>query len=387
MTRMVGPLAASVLFLLIGAAACGRTPIQTPAVPTEIRIGVIAPLSGEAPEIGEATVRAAELAVNAVNDAGGLQVGDKQYELVLFVEDGANLPDTAVTAARKLINQDDIVALIGPQASRSAIPVATVAENAGIPMISPYSTNLETTANKQYVFRVPFVDSFQGAVLAHFAYDELGAETAAVLYDIANEYNRDLAEFFKSAFVQEGGQIVAFESYTTGAEVYQTQLARIRDAQPQIIFLPNYVYEVPAQVEQIRDMGTKAVILGSDSWDGTALAANPAFDGAFFSAHFAPDNAHDLNRRFVNAFQQAYGQDPNDIAALTYDAFGLLFEAIQKQGQFAPDAIRDGLSQIERFEGVSGVMTYSASGDPDKSVIIMQIKDGTLQFYRAVRPE
>ncbi len=380
--RTIGLLLALLLFLLIGAAACG----PTPDLPTEIRIGVIAPLSGEAPGIGEATVWAAELAVHAVNEAGGLQVGETRYPLVLVVEDSKNIPDTAVTAARKLINQDNVIVLIGPQTSRNAIPVATIAENAGIPMISPYSTNPATTAGKRYVFRVPFVDSFQGAVLAHFALDDLDVQTAAVLYDIANDYNRDIAEFFQSAFVEGGGEIVAFEAYTTGAEEYDVQLAHIREAQPQVIFLPNYVYEVPFQVEEIRRAGIDAIILGSDSWDGVVFATNPAFDGAFFSAHFAPDDADALKMDFVNAYQAAYGQTPNDIAALTYDAFGLLFEAIRNQGEVNPEAIRDGLGGIERYEGVTGTMTYSGSGDPAKSVNILRLKDGEPQFYQAALP-
>jgi branched-chain amino acid transport system substrate-binding protein len=352
----------------------------------EIRVGVIAPLTGELPGIGDSTVKAAELAAAQVNDAGGLEVGGQLYRVVLLVEDSANLPDTAVAAARKLINQDQVVAIIGPQISRNAIPVAALAENTHIPMISPYSTNPATTADKQYVFRVAYVDSFQGEVMARFALEQLNLQTAAVLYDVANEYNRDIAEFFRQSFTTGGGQIVAFESYTTGETDFHRQLAVIRASEPQALFLPNFSNDILPQVRQARAANITAIFLGSDSWDLEELIDIPALDGAFFSSHYAEDAANATGQRFVELFRQQYNAEPDDEAALTYDAFKLLFQAIQNAGQVDPESIQMGLQQIEQFQGVTGLMMYTGTGDPEKSAIILQIKDGNAEYYETIEP-
>ncbi len=352
----------------------------------EIRIGVIAPLTGRPSDMEASTVKAAELAANQVNEAGGLEVGGQRYQLVLLVEDSANLPDTAVAAARKLINQDHVAVIIGPQISRNAIPVAVVAENAHIPMISPYSTNPATTAGKQYVFRIAYVDSFQGEVMARFALEQLNVQTAAVLYDVANEYNRDIAEFFRQSFTAGGGQIVAFESYTTGETDFSRQLAVIHDGQPQVLFLPNFNNDIVPQIHQAQAAGITATLLGSDSWDWEQSADLAAVDGAFFSTHYAHDAANATGQRFVELFRQQYNEVPDDEAALTYDAFNLLFQAIQNEGQVDPESIRMGLRQIEQFQGVTGLMRYTGTGDPEKSAIILQIKDGKAQYYETIEP-
>lgn len=352
----------------------------------EIRIGVIAPLTGERSSLGVTTVKAAELAVNQVNEAGGLVVDGQNYHLVLLVEDNGSVPDTAVAAARKLINQDHAAVIIGPQISRNAIPVATLAENARIPMISPYSTNPATTVGKQYVFRMTYVDSFQGDIMARFALEHLNAQTAAVLYDVANEYNRDIAEFFYQSFTAGGGQIVAFETYTTGETDFSQQLAMIKAGEPQLLFLPNFSNEIPLQARQARDMGITAVFLGSDSWDLRQLVDLPELDGTFVSGHYSADVASAAGQRFVELFRQQYNEPPNSAAALTYDAFSLLFQAIQNQGQVDPESIRMGLQQIESFQGVTGSMVYGDTGDPKKSAVILQIKNGTAQYYQTIDP-
>jgi branched-chain amino acid transport system substrate-binding protein len=367
--------------VLAALAACSLRERPT----NEIRIGLIAPLTGEIPGVGNSTIRAANLAVNQVNEAGGLEVNGRRYRLVLFVEDSENMPDTAVAVARKLINQDHVDCIIGPQVSRNAIPVATVAEGAQIPMISPYSTNPATTAGKEYVFRMAYIDSFQGEVMARFALEQLKVGTAAVLYDIANEYNRDIAEYFRQSFVAGGGQIVAFETYTTGETDFSQQLAAVRARQPQVLFLPNYSNEIPHQVEQARLAGVEAIFLGSDSWELEQLVDLPELNGAFVSAHYAADAANDAGKTFVDLFRQHYDEIPDSVAALTYDAFGMLFQAIQRQEQHDPQSIRDSLQQIHQFYGVTGSMIY-AENDPKKSVVILQIVNRAAQFYQTIEP-
>jgi len=331
-------------------------------------------------------VDAANMAVQEVNDAGGLEVGGKKYKIQLLTEDDQDKKETAVSVAQKLINQSGVVAIVGPQASRNAIPAAEVAEVAHVPMISPWSTNPATTANKKYVFRAAFIDSFQGRVMARFALEELGTTKAAVLYDVASEYNRGIAEFFKQVYEEAGGQVVAFEVYTTGETDFSRQLTTIKNSGAQVIFLPNYYNEVPLQVQQARDLGIEAEFIGADGWGGMEASALPALEGAYYSTHYATDIASPVAQKFISTYQSTYGTMPDDVAALTYDAFGMLFEAIKSQGKSDPESIRNGLAAISRYEGVTGTMEYKGTGDPIKSAVILQVKDGKISFFRLAEP-
>ncbi len=371
------------LITLLLLAGCGPKEGETV---TQIRVGVIAPLTGSIPAVGQSTKNAAELAVKEVNEAGGLDIGGQKMEIVLLIEDDEDKEESAVSAAQKLINQSNVVAIIGPQASRNAIPASTIAENARIPMISPWSTNPETTAGKKYVFRVAFIDPFQGRVMARFAMEELGARKAAVLYDVASAYNKGIAEIFKQVFEEAGGQVVAFETYTTGEEDFRTQLTAIRDSGADVLFLPNYYNEVPLQVRQARKLGVKATIIGSDSWGRLSPEDMADMEGLFFSTHYAPDIASDVAQDFIKKYKAAYGEVPDDVAALTYDAFGMLFQAMKSQGRADPESIRNGLAAISRYEGVTGMMEYKGTGDPVKSAVILQIKDGEFTFYKLASP-
>lgn len=378
--------AAALLLLVLGLLAC--TPGASPATQPEIRIGLIAPLSGEfkAP-YGDPIVVGAELAVEEVNEQGGLEIQGQRYKVILIIEDDADNPQVAVAAANKLINQDDVIALIGVPNSRIAIPVAGVAEEASIPLISVKSTNPKTTLNKRFVFRIPFIDPFQGQVMATFAREELGAERAAVLYDIASEYNRDLSEVFKRAFEEAGGEVVAFESYTTDANKdYSAQLSRIKESGAEVLFLPNYVDDVPRQAQQAREMGIEAILIGSDSWTPN-MASAPVFEGAFFPQLWVPEVVTEKSEPFMALYRQAGGKEPvNEFVALTYDAFGLLFDAMRRQDSIEPTAIRDGLANSGSYVGVSGTMIFKESGDPIRSAVMMQVQDNTSRFYRVIEP-
>lgn len=351
----------------------------------DIYIGLIASLTSEAAAIGQSTLTGAELAVQEVNQAGGLRVRDHVYRVVLRVEDDQDEVNEAVNAARKLIYHDNVVAIVGPQLSRNAIPVAKFVESAQVPMISPRSTNPETTAGKRYVFRATFIDPFQGQVMAQFAHQDLQAQTAAVLYDIASAYNRGIADVFKQVFEAEGGQVVAFESYTTGAKDFQQQLAVIRDYSPDVLFLPNYNYEIPLQVAQIRQLGITATLLGSDSWGALQRGDRSGLNGSFFSDQYAPDTSNPKAQAFIKLYRQTYNHEPDANTAATYDALHLLFQAMQNQG-VDPESIRQGLAELGQFEGVTGTIDYQGTGDPVRSVVILQIKDGKAVFYKQVDP-
>ncbi len=353
----------------------------------EIRIGLITYLRGDKVEMsGQPTVNAAQFAIQGVNESGGLEVGARKYQVVLVVEEIDDTPEEAVAAAQKLINQENVVVIVGPQFSGDAIPAGEVAEIGRIPMICPIATNPQVTAGRQYVFRMSFVDDFQGGVMARFARHRLGAQTAAVLYDVANAYNRGIAEFFKEVFETLGGQVVASETYTTGERDFTPQLERIKQQEPEVLFLPNYSNDALLQAQQARQIGVGAILLGSDGWDQRSLPGLPEFEGAFMSAHWSVDIQDERTQTFVSTYWQTFNQEPNDTAALTYDAFGILFDVLKSQVQVDPQLIRDGLYNLDPYRGVSGTIDFQDSGDPLKGAVILQFKDGQDVFYELVLP-
>ncbi|MCL6620542.1 MAG: ABC transporter substrate-binding protein [Syntrophobacterales bacterium] len=372
----------AIMGLLWTAPGCGKPEVN------EVRLGVNAELTGSKPAVGASCKNAAELLAAQVNQAGGVKLGDKTYQVKLFIEDNEDKAESAAAAAQKLITQNRVLAVIGPNASGNAIPAARICEDAQTPMVSPWSTNPKTTEGKKYVFRACFIDDFQGQVMAKFARDHLKAETAAVLYDVASEYNKGIAEFFKKFFEEAGGKVVAFESYTKGDMDFSSQLTKIKGANPQVLFLPNYYNEVPLQVQQARRLGLACAIIGSDSWGSEELLklGGPDLEGSYFSTHYAPDIATEKARKFIRDYQERYGKTPDDVAALTYDAGSLLLAALAQAG--APDRqkLRDALASIREFEGVTGKMSFKGTGDPVKSAVILQIKDGRFTYHASVSP-
>lgn len=370
-----------VLSLLL-APGCGRKEDR------EIRIGINAELTGSKPTVGDSCKKAAELLASEINDAGGLQVGDRKLPLKLVIEDNEDKAESAAAAAQKLISQNNVLAIIGPNASGNAIPAARICEDQQVPMISPWSTNPKTTEGKKFVFRACFIDDFQGQVMAKFARQQLQATTAAVLYDVASEYNKGIAEFFRRAFEADGGRVVAFVSYTTGDKDFSSQLTTIKAAAPQVLFLPNYYNEVPLQVKQARQQGFTGAIIGSDSWGSQELLnlAGPDVEGCFFSTHYAPDIATPEAQKFIAAYEKRYGKKPDDVAALTYDAGRMLCQAITQAGALDRQKVREALAQIKEFQGVTGKMTFKGTGDPVKSAVILQIKDGQFKYFASVEP-
>ncbi len=375
------------LVLALALGACG------PSAPQTIKIGVNAELTGGIPVVGESCKNAAQLAVKEVNDAGGLEVGGKKYKIELVIEDNEDKAESAAAAAQKLATAG-VLAMIGPNASRNAIPAAEVAESSGMPMISPWSTNPKTTIDaktgqpKKFVFRAAFIDDFQGVVAARFAMEQLKTQRPAVLYDVASEYNKGIAEVYKRTLEQNGIQVVAFETYTTGDKDFSAQLTKIKDAGADTLFLPNYYSEVPLQVQQAHKIGFTGAILGSDSWGNLELInlCGADCEGYFFTTHYAPDIATPKAQAFIKAYEAAYGKTPDDVAALTYDSFGLLFQAIQTAGKIDRQAVRDALAGITLYEGVTGNMQFKGSGDPIKSAVILQIKNGKFVYFATANP-
>ena len=360
-----------------------------------IKVGVVAELTGDIPAVGASCKNASEMAVKEINDAGGLDVGGRKYKVELFIEDNAGKADQSASAAQKLITQQNVVAIIGPNASRYAIPASEIAESSKVVLISPWSTNPKTTLDaktnqpKKYVFRAAFIDPFQGRVVAKFAMDNLKAKKAAVLYDVASDYNKGIAEFFKATFEGAGGQVVAFETYTTNDKDFSAQLTKIKQAAPDVIFLPNYYSEVPLQIQQAKRLGITTPFVGSDSWGSEELVklCGKDCEGYYFSTHYAADNATPVAKKFIDAYKAKYGSTPDDVAALTYDSFGLLWTALKNAGKVDRQAVRDALAKVPKYDGVTGTMQFQeGSGDPVKSAVILQIKDAKFVFFANANP-
>ncbi len=351
-----------------------------------LRIGVIAPLSETSTAEGEATVAGAKLAVEEINAAGGLVLDHQPYHLELVLADNQDNPTQAVIAAKQLINGDQVIALVGLPNSRSAIPVADIAEQAQIPMISTTSTNPLTTQEKSYVFRMVYTDDFQGKMMAQFTYDNLDNPTVAVLYDRASAYQQGIADIFQQEYRALGGQIVAFEAYTTDHnQEFQNQLAVIQTSQAQALFLPNYADEVIKQARQARAMGIEAILLGADAWNTIPSSEWPLLTGSFFSLYWLPDLADPETRAFFSAYEHRYGQPLIGAdGPLAYDAVNMLVQAIQHQNSADPEQIRQGLLSMQPFKGVTGSLQFLENGDPRRDGIIVQITPEQVLPFQAM---
>ncbi|MCU0572018.1 MAG: ABC transporter substrate-binding protein [Syntrophobacteraceae bacterium] len=362
-----------------------------------IKVGFNIPMTGDIPKVGESSKYAAEIYLAEINAAGGLKVGDKTYKLQFVYEDNESKAESATAAALKLITQDQVLAMIGPQASKQAIPAGEVANASKTPMISPWSTNPKTTEGRPFVFRACFLDPFQGPVAANFVTEEFKAKKAAVLYDISSDYPKGLAEYFKEAFekLHGPGSVVAFETFTTKDADFSAQLTNIVKSGADVLFTPQYYSEVALIVKQAKDLGWNKAIMGSDSWGSAELMklCGDACKGAYFSTHYAAAGAKGATKEFIDKYNAKYGYVPDDVAALTWDAIGLLVQAIRNAGTLTGNvdkdrqAIRDGLSQVKDFEGITGKMTFASVGDPIKCAVVVKISDqGEFEFFKQVCP-
>jgi branched-chain amino acid transport system substrate-binding protein len=369
----------------------------SPTSAQTLKVGFNIELTGDVPKVGESSKFAAEMYKDEVNKAGGVKVGDKTYKLDFIYEDNESKAESATPAALKLITQDQVLAMIGPQASKQAIPAGEVANANKTPMISPWSTNPKTTEGRPYVFRACFLDPFQGPVAAKFVTEEFGAKKAAVLYDIASDYPKGLSEYFKEAFekLHGPGSVVAFETFTTKDKDFSAQLTKIVRSGADVLFTPQYYDEVPLIVKQAQELGWKKPIMGSDSWGSAELMklCGDACKGYFFSTHYAAAGAKGATKDFIDKYKAKHGYVPDDVAALTWDAIGLLLSAIQNTGGLSGDlakdrdAVKDQLAKIKNFEGITGKMTFASHGDPVKCAVVVKISDkGEFEFYKSACP-
>jgi branched-chain amino acid transport system substrate-binding protein len=362
-----------------------------------IKIGINAPMTGDIPKVGEGTKFAAQMWLEDINKAGGLTVGKKKYKVELVIEDNESKAESAVKGATKMIVEDEVLAIVGPQSSKQAVPAGTIANAYKTPMISPWSTNPDTTKDRPFVFRGCFLDPFQGPVLANFITQEFLFTKAAVLYDVASDYPKGLAEFFRQAWekLHGPGSVVAYESFTTKDTDFSSQLTKINRSGAEVLFTPQYYNEVALIVQQAHELGWNKPIVGSDSWGSAETVKLCGKDcyGLFFSTHYASAGATGATKAFIDRYNKTYGYVPDDVGALTWDSLRLVQQAIENCGTITGkiekdrQCVRDALAKIKAFDGITGKMTFTEEGDPLKCAVIVKISDkGEFEFFKSVCP-
>ena len=350
----------------------------------EIKIGSVMPMTGAHASFGTSSVECIELAFEEINAAGGVLDGKM---LKLYNEDNRSTAEEAATAFQKLIEQTGVVAVIGSVASSASLAGAPIAQDAGIPMLSPTSTAVEVTQVGDYIFRACFIDPFQGQVMAQFASQELKLTTAAMIIEQESDYAKGLAEFFKIAFEKAGGTVVIIENFSSQDKDFSGILTRVKAANPEFVYIPSYYDTVGPILRQAKDMELDAQFGGGDGWDSPDLfdLAGDAANGGFFSNHYSPDVDTPAVKDFIAAYQAKYNKVPDALGALAYDAAYMMAQAINEAGTTEGAALRDALAAIN-FTGVSGNIVYDAERNPIKSAVVIGIENEAQVFKATVNP-
>jgi len=357
----------------------------------ELKLAILAPLSGPVPTFGVSTRDGALLAIEEWNAKGGVN-GKK---IVPIVEDSQCTPDPAVNAANKVIDQDGVKYIIGEVCSSASIPISEIANAKGVIQISPTSTNLGVTANadgtvKDYIFRACYTDDLQGAVGAKYAFETLGAKTAFIMLDQANDYVKGLAESFEASFTGMGGTIVGKETYTGKDTDFSAILSKVAEAKPDLVYLPDYYNVVNLVTKQAKEKGIIAPFGGGDGWDSSDLDTAAAA-GGFFVNHYAPADPRPEVQNLLKAYGEAYKDDagtpkvPDALAVLAYDATNMMLEAIKAAGTEDTAVVKDALAGIT-FNGVSGKITFNPMHNPIKSLTILEVQPEGVVFKSVVNP-
>jgi len=369
---------ATAVSLLLASGCGGESKKEVPG----ITVGHVASMTGDTATFGRSADQGIRMAVEEINAAGGV-LGQP---LRVVTEDDRSVTEEARTAAQKLIQRDQVKALLGEVASSRSLAAAPEAQRAHVPMISPGSTNPKVTEVGDYIFRACFIDPFQGAVMARFAANELKAKRLAILFDFKQDYSVGLAEFFRDTVKKNGGEIVADERYTSGDIEFRAQLTTIRAANPDAIFVPGYYTELGLIAKQARELGITVPLLGGDGWDSekTLEIGGDAVNGYFFSTHYAADSDNPRVQEFVKRFTEKYGGTPDAMAALGYDTAGILADGLKRAGSTDAVKLRDALAQTKDYEGVTGKITIDPQRNARKDAVVLKIDGGKFHYYRTV---
>ncbi|HEY6840978.1 MAG TPA: ABC transporter substrate-binding protein [Chthoniobacterales bacterium] len=351
---------------------------------TTVKIGEVDPLTGGVSQFGIGCHQGFVLAFEEINGEGGI-LGQK---IELVTEDDQSKPGQSATAVRKLITQDKVVAILGDATSSATLEAAPIAQSDKIPMITPTATNPRITEVGDFIFRVCFLDEFQGRVLAKFAREKLKAQRIFTLTDVKQDYSVDLLKFFKDEFTKLGGTIVGEQSYSTGDIDFRAQLTPIRGTKPDAVYVPGYYQEVALIVKQGRQIGLTMPFIGCDGWANQALVTigGKAIDGCFFTNHFSPDDQSPIVKSFVAKYQEKYGALPDTFSALGYDAARLLADALKRAGSTDSPALREALAKTQAFPGVTGQISINANRNASKPGLIVTVKDGKFVIAEKIAP-
>ncbi len=365
----------------------GCKPSATPAGGGDtIKVGEFASLNGSEAAFGRSSHNGTMLGVEQVNAAGGV-LGKK---LELLYEDNQSKDGETATAVKKLISRDKVVAILGEVASIRSLEAAPICQQNKIPQISPSSTNPKVTQIGDYIFRVCFIDPFQGTVMANFATKTLKAKRIAVLTDVGSTYSVGLADYFKKGFVANGGEIIAEQKFTKDDKDFKAQLTAVKSQNPDAIFVPGYYGQVTLIALQARELGMKVPLFGGDGWEAPELLQGPgaaeALEGCFYSTHFSPDQDAPKIKQFVADYQKKFGAIPDAMAALGYDSVLALVDAIKRANSTDGAKIRDALATLKDLDGVTGKTTLDENRNAQKPAVIIEIKGGKFVYKETVNP-
>ncbi len=355
-----------------------------PAAADTILLGVATALTGGQATFGISTRNGVELAIKEANAAGGV----KGKKLATRVYDTQGRPEEAAQAVTRLINQDKVVMILGDVASSNSLAMAEKAQAAGVPMITPSSTNPSVTEKGEYIFRVCFIDPFQGFVMAKFARENLKANKVAVLQDNKSAYSIGLTDVFQRKFTEMGGKVTGVESYSQGDTDYRAQLTAIKKTQPDAIYVPGYYSEVGVIARQARELGLKVPLLGGDGWDSEKLyeLGGTAIQGSYFSNHYSPDNPDPRIQKFVSDYKAAYGGVPDALAALAYDAAKVAVASLEKAPDTSGPAVKNAIAQTKDFPGIAGAITLDEKRNAVKPAVVLKVGDGKSEYVTTVNP-
>lgn len=359
-----------------------------------IKIGLNLALNGDRGMSGRAISTGAEMAKDEINGAGGIKIGSEKYLIEFVYADNVSNVQRGISNVLDLITKQEVLAIIGPNDSSRAIPAGGISNSFKTPLISPMSTNPKTTLDRPFVFRTCFLDPFQGQAMAIFASRELKATRAAVLFNVADAYPRGLAKFFKAAFEEINGEgsVVAFEEFRSHETDLSSYLKKITASEADVLFVPQYEDEIPRIVKQAQAAGWDKPMLGGDAWELSTCGTDCS--GYYFTSHFAAMGTHGKAKSFVTRYQELTGDLPSGEGALGYDAVNLLAAALSSIDSLGNDIvaarnqIKDKLTTIRGFNGVSGVLDMTEGGDPHKSAVVIRINDkGEFESHKTIIPQ
>jgi branched-chain amino acid transport system substrate-binding protein len=351
-----------------------------------IAVGEYASLTGSEASFGRSSHNGTQLAIDELNKTGG--VLGKQIRLI--TEDTQSKEGESSTVVSKLVSRDRVVAVLGEVASGRSMEAAPICQQNKIPMISPSSTNPDVTKRGDYIFRVCFLDSFQGDVLARFSLNTLKAKRVAILSDVAAPYSVGLAQYFKESYTRRGGQVVSEQKYSSRDKDFNAQLTAIKTANPEAIFVPGYYQEAGLIIRQARQLGIQVPLFGGDGWEAPELLqiAGQAAEGTYYSTHFSPESTDPAVQKFVQAYKAKFNNEvPDAMAALGYDSALVLVDAIKRAGSTDGAKIRDALAATKDFPGATGKTTIDQNRDASKPATIVTIAGGKFKYVDTIGAE